>query len=174
MGATLKGPEELESFAKSTQGGLDMEGLQRILAEHPFFSGMEERLLQILAGCASNVRFEEGKVILREGEEADKFYLIRDGRVALQVFSDRRGPLTISTLQGGDILGWSWLTPPYRFKFTARTMETTRVISLDGKCLREKSENDNQLGYELLKRFVHIIDDRLQATRLQLLNVYED
>lgn len=151
-----------------------MEGLQHILAEHPFFSGMEERLLQILAGCASNVRFDQGDVIFREGEEADKFYLIRNGRVALQVISDHRGPLTISTLDGGDILGWSWLSPPYHYKFTARTIAETRVISLDGKCLREKAQKDDQLGYELLKRFVPIIEDRLQATRLQLLDVYKD
>ena len=150
-----------------------METLQRILAEHPFFSDMEERLLEILVGCAANVRFESGEVIFREGEEADKFYLIRHGRVALQLFADRRGSLTISTLEGGDILGWSWLSPPYRWKFSARAVEATRAISLDGKCLREKSEKDHDLGYELLKRFVHIIEDRLQATRLQLLNVYE-
>jgi len=151
-----------------------MEGLQQILAEHPFFNGMEERLLQILAGCASNVRFDQGDVIFREGEEADKFYLIRNGRVALQVISDHRGPLTISTLDGGDILGWSWLSPPYHYKFTARTVAATRVISLDGKCLREKAQKDDQLGYELLKRFVPIIEDRLQATRMQLLDVYKD
>ena len=150
-----------------------MEGLQRILSEHAFFGGMEERLLQILVGCACNVRFDEGEVIFREGEEADKFYLIRNGKVALQLFADRRGPLTISTLEGGDILGWSWLSPPYRWKFTARALETTRAISLDGRCLREKSERDKELGYEVLKRFVRIIEDRLQATRMQLLNVYD-
>jgi len=151
-----------------------MEGLQHILAEHAFFNGMEERLLQILVGCACNARFDQGEVIFREGEEADNFYLIRNGRVALEVSSDGRGPLTISTLEDGDILGWSWLTSPYRFKFTARTVKPTRVIPLDGKCLREKSEKDKELGYELLKRFVPIIEDRLQATRLQLLNVYKD
>ena len=150
-----------------------METLQPILAEHPFFHEMEERLLQIMVGCASNVRFENGEVIFREGEEADKFYLIRSGRVALQLFADRRGAITISTLEEGDILGWSWLSPPYRWKFSARAMESTRAISLDGKCLREKSERDHDLGYELLKRFVLIVEDRLQATRLQLLNVYE-
>jgi hypothetical protein len=71
-------------------------------------------------------------------------------------------------------LGWSWLSPPYRYKFTARTVVATRVISLDGKCLREKAQKDDKLGYELLKRFVPIIEDRLQATRLQLLDVYKD
>jgi len=150
-----------------------IETLEPILAEHPFFHGMEEDLLHVLVGCACNVRFEQNDVIFREGEEANKFYLIRSGRVALQLFGDRRGPLTISTLEEGDIMGWSWLSPPYRWKFTARALEVTRAIYMDGKCLREKSERDNHLGYELLKRFVHIIENRLQATRLQLLNVYE-
>jgi CRP-like cAMP-binding protein len=150
-----------------------METLQPILAEIPFFAGMEESQIRTLVGCACNVRFEKDEVIFREGEDANKFYLIRSGLVALQLFADRRGPLIISTLEADDILGWSWLSAPYRWKFTARALEGTRAISLDGKCLREKSERDNHLGYELLKRFVHIIEDRLQATRLQLLNVYE-
>jgi len=150
-----------------------IETLQPILAEHPFFSGMDEGLLHVLSGCACNVRFDKDDIIFREGEEADKFYLIRSGKVALQLFAGRRGPLTISTLEEGDILGWSWLSSPYRWKFTARVLETTRAVYLDGKCLRDKSERDNHLGYELLKRFVRIIEDRLQATRLHLLDVYE-
>jgi CRP-like cAMP-binding protein len=149
-----------------------IETLQPTLAEHPFFQGMDEGLLQVLAGCACNVRFEGGDIVFREGEEADKCYLIRSGKVALQLFADRHGPLTILTLDEGDILGWSWLSSPYRWKFTARALEVTRAFYLDGRCLREKSERDNHLGYELLKRFVHVIEDRLQATRVQLLDVY--
>jgi CRP-like cAMP-binding protein len=150
-----------------------IETLQPILAEHPFFQGMEEALLETVVGCACNVRFAQNAVIFREGEEANKFYLICSGKVALQLFADRRGPLTISTVEEGDIMGWSWLSPPYQWKFTARALEVTRAICMDGKCLREKSERDNHLGYELLKRFVHVIENRPQATRLQLLNVYE-
>ncbi len=150
-----------------------METLRRILGDHPFFAGMDERLLEILEGCARNVRFEGGETIFREGEEANQFFLIRSGKVALQLFADRRGPLTISTLQEGDILGWSWLSPPYKWKFSAKVLEPTRAFALDGKCLREKSERDHDLGYEILKRFVQIVEDRLQSTRLQLLNVYE-
>ncbi len=150
-----------------------MESLESILAEHPLFSGMEQRHLPILAGCARNVRFESTDVIFREGEQANEFYLIRTGKVALQLFADRRGPLTVLTLEEGDVLGWSWLSPPYRWKFTARALETTRAISLNGKCLREKAEADHELGYELLKRFVHVIEDRVRATSLQLMSVYE-
>ncbi len=150
-----------------------METLERILAEHPFFSGLEERYLQLLVGCASNVRFDPGQFILRQGDEASQFYLIRHGRVALEIFAAERGPITVLTLGEGEVLGWSWLVPPYRWKFDARAIELTRAIALDGKCLRTKSEEDHHLGYELLKRFAAIIEERLEVTRLQLLNVYE-
>jgi CRP/FNR family transcriptional regulator, cyclic AMP receptor protein len=150
-----------------------MENLERILTSHPFFSGMTLDHLQLLVGCASNVRFDPGQFILREGEEANEFYLIRHGKVALEVYTPERGPLTIQTLSEGDILGWSWLVPPYRWKLDARVVELTRAIALDGKCLREKSETDCRLGYELLKRFSQVMVDHLQATRLQLLKVYE-
>jgi len=150
-----------------------METLERILVEHPFFQGLKKEHLELIVGCASNVRFDGGEFIFREAEEANQFYLIRRGKVALEVFSPERGPLTILTLADGEVLGWSWLVPPYRWKFDARAVELTRAIALDGKCLREKSERDHDLGYELLKRFAHITEQRLEATRLQLLNVYE-
>ncbi|HUI43971.1 MAG TPA: cyclic nucleotide-binding domain-containing protein [Terriglobia bacterium] len=150
-----------------------MENLERILVEHPFFQGMKREHLDLVVGCAANVRFDAGQFILREGEEANEFYLIRHGQVALEVFAPERGSITIQTLGEGEILGWSWLVPPYRWKFDARAVELTRAIALDGKCLREKSENDCALGYELLKRFSQVMVEHLQAARFQLLNVYD-
>jgi len=149
-----------------------MENLERILAEHPFLEGLEERHIKVLVGCASNVVFEAGRFIFREGDEADKFYIIRRGRVALELYAPDRGPIAIQTIGEGEVLGWSWLFPPYRWHFDARAMELTRAIALDGKCLRTKCEEDHSLGYELLKRFSHIIMERLQATRVQLLDLY--
>jgi CRP-like cAMP-binding protein len=151
-----------------------MQTLQGVLSAHPFFVDLPERHVETVVGCVSNVRFEAGNVIFQEGEEANNFYLIREGKVALHVFSERRGPITILTLGEGDILGWSWLFPPYRWKFSARTIEVTRAFAVDGKCLREKAERDHALGYELLKRLAHVVEERLEATRLQLLNVHED
>jgi CRP/FNR family cyclic AMP-dependent transcriptional regulator len=150
-----------------------METLHRILAEHPFFSGLEERYIELLVGCASNVRFDPGQTIFREGEEADRFYVLRHGKVALQISGPPHGSITVQTLGEGDILGWSWLLSPYRWKFSAKAGELTRAIALDGECLRKKSEEDHDLGYELLKRFAQVIEERLLATRLQLVNVYE-
>lgn len=149
-----------------------METLEPILSEHPFFHGLDERYLKLVVGCASNVRFEAGQFIFHEGEQANHFYLIRHGIVALEVFAPNRGSLTIQTLDDGEILGWSWLIPPYQWRFDARAVETTRAIALDGKCLREKCEEDHDLGYELLKRFASILGQRLEATRIQLLDIY--
>ena len=149
-----------------------METLERIIAEHPFFAGLESYYTGLLTGCASNVRFEKGVYIFKEGGEANEFYLIRAGRVALEVFEPQRRPIVISTLGEGEILGWSWLLPPYHWKFHAHAVDETRAIALDGKCLRTKCEQNHDLGYELLKRFAQIVERRLEATRLQLLDVY--
>jgi CRP/FNR family transcriptional regulator, cyclic AMP receptor protein len=150
-----------------------METLQRILADHPFTHGLNDQHLELLVGCSSNVRFEAGQMVFRDGQEANQFYLIREGKMAVEPCAAERGPINILTLGAGEVLGWSWLVPPYRWRFDARAIEPTRAIALDGKCLREKSESDTNLGYELLKRIAHIMEERLQATRLQLLNVYE-
>jgi len=151
---------------------MTIETLELILAEHSFLKGLESQYIKLLVGCASNVRFNAGQYIFREGEEADQFYMIRQGKVALEIHAAERGPIIVQTIGEGDVLGWSWLIPPYRWRFDARAMELTRAIALDGKCLREKSEEDHSLGYELLKRFSSIIIERLEATRLQLLDVY--
>ena len=149
-----------------------MDNLEQILATHPFLRNLEPAYLALVAGCASNVRFEPGELLFREGEEANAFFIIREGKVSVEIFSAERGSLIIDTLGEGDVLGWSWLIPPYNWHFDARAIDRTRAIALDGKCLRTKCEQDHHLGYELLKRFADIIEQRLQATRLQLLDVY--
>jgi CRP/FNR family cyclic AMP-dependent transcriptional regulator len=149
-----------------------MQTLESILVEHPFFKGLQSQYLQLIAGCASNVRFNAGAYILREGEQASQFYLIRHGKVALEVLAAQRGPITIETIEAGEVLGWSWLFPPYRWHFSARVVEPVRAIALDGICLRTKGEEDHDLGYELMMRVAQIMMDRLQATRIQLLDVY--
>jgi CRP-like cAMP-binding protein len=149
-----------------------MQTLEPILAQHPFFAQMEARHLHLLVSCATNRRFEAGEFLLREGAEANQFFLIRSGRVSLEIDIPQRGPITIQTVGPGDILGWSWLTPPYRWSLDARALEPTRALALDGACLRDKCAEDHDLGYELFRRFAPIIAQRLEATRLQLLDLY--
>jgi CRP/FNR family cyclic AMP-dependent transcriptional regulator len=150
-----------------------MESLEPILKAHPFFMNLEERYVQLVTGCAANVRFDAGKFIFREGEEAQQFYLIRQGKVSIEIYAPNRGHITIETLEEGNILGWSWLIPPYNWHFDARVLEPVRAIALDGKCLRKKCEEDHDLGFEFLKRFSHIMEQRLSSTRLQLLDMYD-
>jgi len=149
-----------------------METLEGIIAEHHFFAGLESYYTSLLTGCAANVRFAPGTYIFKEGEEANEFYLIRSGKVALEIFAPHRNPIVVETLGAGDILGWSWLLPPYIWKFHAHAVQDTRAIALDGKCLRTKCEENHDLGYEVLKRFAQVMEQRLEATRLQLLDVY--
>lgn len=148
-----------------------VETLEAVIAEHPFLKGIEPQYIKLIAGCASNVRFDAGQFLFHEGEEANEFYMIRRGKVALEISAIPRAVITVQTIGEGDILGWSWLIPPYRWRFDARALEVTRAVALDGKCLRTKSEEDHDLGYELLKRFSNVITQRLEATRLQLLDV---
>lgn len=149
-----------------------METLDLLLAEHRFFKELDESYLKLVVGCASNARFEAGEFIGREGASADHFYLIRHGQVSLQVASPSRGAMIVQTLGEGDILGWSWLVPPYRWTLDVQAVTLTRAIALDGKCLRAKCEANHDLGYELLKRFTQIMTERLETTRIQLLDIY--
>jgi len=149
-----------------------MHTLEPLLAEHVFFKGMDEKYLSVLVGCASNRRFEKGEYLIREGQPADQFFLIRKGNVAVEVNTPDKGPVTLQTIGEGEILGWSWLVPPYRWRFDARARETTLAFALDAKCLRQKCEADHGLGYELLRRFALVMSQRLEAARLQVLNIH--
>lgn len=148
------------------------ETIETLLAKHTFAGGMEPHHLSFIAGCGSNVRFDAGQYIYREGQPADNFYLIRHGKVSLEIFVPGRGALVIETIAEGDLLGWSWCFPPYRRYWDARALEVTRAICLDGACIRAKCEEDHDLGYEVQKRFAQVIVQRLQATRLRLTDMY--
>jgi CRP/FNR family transcriptional regulator, cyclic AMP receptor protein len=148
--------------------------LKPLLAEHPFFKGMEDEYIELLSECASNVRYSAGDPIVSEGEAANRMFLIRYGKVALQIHSPNHGPIIIQTLDPGEVLGWSWMMPPYKWHFDAVAVDETRAISLDGECLRKKCANDPKLGYELMSRVAELVVERLNSTRLQLIQAYEE
>lgn len=149
-----------------------METLEPLLRSHPFLRGLDPGYLALLAGCATNVRFREHSFLFREGGPADRCFLIRDGKVALEIAAPGRGPITVQTLAAGDVAGFSWLLEPHRWQFDAQALEPVRAVALDGVCLRGKCAEDPRLGFDLMQRFAHLATRRLQATRLQLLDVY--
>ena len=149
-----------------------MRTIEELLAEVPALQALAPEHRDTIAGCAHNRVFEPGERIMREGDPADAFYVIREGTVALETVVPGRGPVILQTLHGGDLLGWSWLVPPYRTAFDARAVVTSHAVSLDGACLRGKCEADPALGYDLLRLLSTVFVQRLQDTRLRLLDLY--
>ena len=149
-----------------------MRMIDELLGEVPSLRVLSREHLETIAGCAGNQVFRPGESIMREGEDADAFHVIRHGSVALETAVPGRGAVTVETLHDGDVLGWSWLVPPYRTAFDARSLGTTHLISLDGGCLRGKCDADPSLGYALLKLLAGVFTERLRDTRLRLLDLY--
>lgn len=149
-----------------------MTSIHELLGENRFFSGLPDETVALISGCGINVHFDADEQIIAESAPADLFFVLRSGKVALQIDTPRKGPQTIETLGTGQLLGVSWLLPPHRWTFSARAVESTSAIAIDAACLRGKCDDDPALGYEMLKRFSVLVRDRLQATRLQLLDLY--
>jgi CRP-like cAMP-binding protein len=151
---------------------VDVQTVEQLIAEMPIFAGLPAEDLSLIAGCARTTQAHAGDELFREGDPADAFFVLRHGAIAIEAHRPGGAPLVIETMHEGDVVGWSWLVPPYRWQFDGRALEDVRGISFDAACLRGKADADPRLGYELLRRFSGLMLERLQATRLRLLDVY--
>jgi CRP-like cAMP-binding protein len=151
---------------------VEAEPMATRVALHPFLVGMNQKQLALLTGCAMAVQFQKGQVIFREGELANRFYLIETGKVTLESSGGEGNPVVIDTIGAGDLLGWSWMFQPYTWHFTARAAEVTTAIFFYGTILREYCEDDHSLGYELLKRMSLVMNRRMQAARNKMLAIH--
>ena len=149
-----------------------MNTIADLIAEHSFFGGLERADLEFVAGCGRNVRFSNGERILSEGGPANTFYALRTGRVALGFLKPGNGNVIVDTLDGGEVLGWSWLYEPYVWHFDADAVGPVSAVAFDAVCLRTKCENDPRLGYRLAQEFARVMLDRLQSARLRMLDMY--
>jgi CRP/FNR family transcriptional regulator, cyclic AMP receptor protein len=148
------------------------EELAELIADHGLLKALPPASIELITGCARNVAFDADDMLLEEGAPATTFYLIRRGHVALEVHQPGRQALVIETIGPGNAIGWSWLFPPYRWHFDARALEAVGAIAIDGACLRNKADADPAFGYGLIKCFAAIMLERLQTTRLRLLDIY--
>ncbi len=139
-----------------------------LLRAQPFFDGLSDWQLERLAMHAQRSMFHAGNRVFREADEADRMWLIVTGRVAIITDVPGRGEVVIDTLGPGAVLGWSWLVPPYRWRFSATAIETTLTVELDGSSVRELCHNDLGLGFQLALGVIRVVTDRLQATRSRL------
>lgn len=149
-------------------GELAAQSLYQLIAQQTFFHGLSARHLQLLTDSALEMRFEAGQSLFDEGRSANRFYLILEGSVVLEVELAERGAFPIQTLGPGDDLGWSWLFPPYVLHLGARALVPTKTIFFYGTRLRERCEQDHEFGYELTQRVARVVSQRLQATQQRL------
>jgi CRP/FNR family cyclic AMP-dependent transcriptional regulator len=150
------------------------DSMEAVSLSHPFFAGLSPEHLKMLAGYGMHVQFKEGETIFQEGDIANRFYLIESGKVVLESHLKDGPSIPIQTIGKGDVLGWSWLYPPYYWNFDARAIEPTSAIFLYGTRLREDCESNPKLGLELLRRMAKVIIHRLQAARRDLLRLSSD
>jgi CRP-like cAMP-binding protein len=146
--------------------------LADMLERHPFLDGLAPPQIARLAACARETSFPPGAVILREGGDADAFYLVLDGHVALEVHVPGCGAKEVESLVGGDVLGLHWFFPPRRWVLDARAVETVRAIALDASCVLARLEEDPALGFAVATRLLRQLYSRLERTRLQRLDLY--
>jgi CRP/FNR family cyclic AMP-dependent transcriptional regulator len=149
-----------------------METIEAVLAAHPFFQGMAPQHLAAVATCGRRVQFKAGDFLCREAEEALDFYVFISGSVSVEIFSARKGPLTTTTVDEGEVLGWLWFEKPYHWHLDARARQVTRVVALGVKALKVKCEEDHDLGYEFMKRYAHYLAVQFRVTKLQLVDMY--
>lgn len=152
---------------------MTQERIREILAEHEFLRGLSPQQVSAIAEHASLNEYRAGQVLVRESEPADHFFLVQSGRVALELHTPSQGDIRIQTVGAGEPVGWSWLVPPHRWQFDARSIGASQAIAIRGDALRRLCEQDHELGYQLLKRLVGAIAGRLAATRLQVLDIYQ-
>lgn len=149
-----------------------MQSVGDLLTAHPFFAGLDEELVRKLEGCAHNIHVRAGDHLFREGEPADRLFVLRKGRVALDVHVPGRGQAVVSTVDEGEVVGWSWFVPPYAWFFDARAVTDVSAVSIDADCLRDKCDSDPALGYALMQQVARVMYQRLQAARLRMLDLY--
>ena len=150
----------------------DPETLLHRLAVHPFLAGLEPRLIGVLAGMARFTEHRSGTWVARQGRPAEEFHLIEEGRYAIEITAADRPPLVIATVHPGDVLGWSWLVAPYHWHFDVVALDRGRTIVVDAASLRAACSADHEFGFEITRRFAEVIAMRLEATELQLIDVY--
>jgi len=148
------------------------DSVEHLIAYHPFLKGINPSFLHILNEAAMFATFDPTQTIIDEGSDADYFYLIHNGTVALEAYLPGKGSVALQILGAGESLGCSWLYPPYRWRFTARPLEQVEVTAFDVRILRERVKQNHEFGYELAMRIGQVVWQRLQATRALLVDFH--
>jgi CRP-like cAMP-binding protein len=133
-----------------------------------FFAGLAEPYAEIISGLASYRDVRIGELLFRHGETADRFFLVRRGLVAIELYAPGRTPIVVEHVENDDVVGWSWLVEPYRWNFDARAVEPSSLIAVDAPALRARCNAEPAFGYEIVRRFIPVMAHRLSSARERL------
>ncbi len=140
--------------------------------EHPFFHGFDPEFVHAICRQAVERHFAAEDLLAKEGSVAEVFYVVLEGKVALEIGAADNPHLTVQTVGPGEVLGWSWLVPPHRWRFDARALKPTRATALHAEVLRRTLAGHPAWGYQFLVRFMPVLAERLENTRIQLLDIH--
>jgi CRP-like cAMP-binding protein len=149
-----------------------MEPLQYTIARHEFFRDFKPQHLKIFQDCVSDARYGRDQLLLRQGQGAERFFIVRKGEVRLELLTPENGSVPVQTIGPGEIVGWSWIIPPYKSTFDARAIEPLHVLVFDASELRRECEQDFELGYRVLQKFTLALSTRLEAVRAKLVEYH--
>src|SRR3989338_3513096 len=131
-----------------------------IFENHPFFKGLKAEYVDLISSYSNIDSFKSGEYIFKEGDAAEKFYIISKGKVNIEIQMPNSHPFSLQSLREGDVLGWSWFIAPHQWRFSSRAVEKTELIVIDGNPLKKACETNHDLGYEIYKRLVGIFIQR--------------
>jgi CRP-like cAMP-binding protein len=152
---------------------MNKQSTEDYLSTHTFFSGLNDNFMKFLSNAVTELQIKKGDVLFKQGDSADKFFLLRKGQVSIQVPALVGPALDIQTLGENQLLGWSWLIPPYRWSFLARAVEDSDLLEFDGRAILTRCEEDPEFGYELFKRFASLMSERLDAARQKMMDQWD-
>jgi CRP/FNR family transcriptional regulator, cyclic AMP receptor protein len=149
---------------------MNNQSIDTYLTSHEFFTGFNEVDLKFLCDCSSLEQIEQGQMLFRQGEQADKFYVVRTGRISIQMPAIMGPNIEMQSLGSDQILGWSWLISPFKWSFQALAEETSELIRFDGTAILARCEQNPKFGYEMLKKFAGLMSIRLDAARRKMMD----
>ena len=152
---------------------MNNQSTENYLSAHDFFKGLDSNFIKFLANHTVVRQIKKGDVLFHQGKHADKFYLLRSGQVSLQVPALMGPALEIQVVGEDQLVGWSWLIPPYQWNFLARAIEDSNLLEFDGATILSHCEEDPKFGYELYKRFATMMSERLNAARQKMMDQWD-
>ena len=148
--------------------------MRDVFHNHDFFKNLPNDFIEELIQIAHLKSYKAGEYIFKEGGKAEHFFIILSGQINLELHAPSQKPIIVQSLKGEEILGWSWMYPPYEWTYDAHAVRDGQMFMIEGKALSELCEKNPECGYRLMHKFSEMMIQRLKSARIQLLDLFGD